>query len=353
MKILVIQQKMIGDVLTSSILFELLHKKYPNAQLDYLINSNTYPVVEGNPFIDNFIFFTKEVETSKNALFNLGRQIKKEQYTILIDVYSKLSSNIITILSGAKTKISYHKHYSTFVYDYNIKRKTNTQSKAGLAIINRLQLLEPLDISPNLIKPKIYLTDYEIEQSRRILIDHGVNLKKPLFMISVLGSGKNKTYPFTYMARVIDSIVKKTQGQILFNYIPAQIKDAESIMNLCVKETQEKVFFNVSGKGLRDFLAITSHCTALIGNEGGAVNMAKALNIPTFAIFSPWIDKATWSIFEDDDKNKSVHLKDYRPEFYKNHSEKDVKPKALQLFEEFKPKLFKDKLYLFLNQLND
>lgn len=347
------QQKMIGDVLTTSILFELLRKKYPNAQLDYLINSNTFPVVEGNPFIDNFIFFTKEVETSKNALFKLGRQIKKEKYNVLIDVYSKLSSNIITILSGAKTKISYYKHYSTLVYDYNIKRKLDTQSKAGLAIINRIQLLEPLDITPNPIKPKIYLTENEIEKSREILKENDVDLKKPLFMISVLGSGRNKTYPFTYMARVIDFIVEKTQGKILFNYIPEQIKDAESILNLCTKETQKKVLFNVSGKGLREFLAITSHCTALIGNEGGAVNMAKALNIPTFAIFSPWIDKATWSIFEDDDKNKSVHIKDYRSELYKNHSEKDMKSKALQLFEEFNPKLFVDKLYLFLNQLDD
>ena len=41
MKILVIQQKMIGDVLTSSILFESLRIKYPNSKLDYLVNSNT------------------------------------------------------------------------------------------------------------------------------------------------------------------------------------------------------------------------------------------------------------------------------------------------------------------------
>ena len=49
MKILVIQQKMIGDVLTSSILFEVLRAKYPNAQLDYLVNSHTLPVIENNP----------------------------------------------------------------------------------------------------------------------------------------------------------------------------------------------------------------------------------------------------------------------------------------------------------------
>ena len=160
---------MIGDVLTSSILFELLREKYPSARLDYLINSNTYPVVEENPYIDNFIFYTKEVQSSKRALFKLGKQLKKEKYDVIIDVYSKLSSNLITMLSGAKTKISYYKSYSKFIYDHNIKRKIKTNSEAGLAIINRLQLLEPLNISGKLVHPKIYLTQKEITESKKLL----------------------------------------------------------------------------------------------------------------------------------------------------------------------------------------
>lgn len=343
---------MIGDVLTSSILFELLRAKYPKAQLDYLINTNTFPVVQGNPFIDNFIFYTEEIQKSKKALFKLGKQIKKEKYDILIDVYSKLSSNIITMLSSARTKISYHKIYSRFVYHYNIKRKTTSDSKTGLAIVNRLQLLEPLNIIEEMIRPKIFLTQKEITDSKSMLQRNGVSFNKPLFMISVLGSGNNKTYPFAYMAKLLDTIVENTNGHLLFNYIPNQINDARSILNFCSKETQKKVYFDIFGKNLREFLAICTHCNALIGNEGGAVNMAKALQIPTFAIYSPWIDKATWSIFEDDGKNKSVHLKDFKPELYANHSEKEMKSKALILYEEFKPELFTDQLNVFLKQLN-
>ena len=70
MKVLIIQQKMIGDVLTSSILFEELRNEFPDAQLDYLINTHTFPVVENNPFINDFIFFTKEAETSKRNFLN-------------------------------------------------------------------------------------------------------------------------------------------------------------------------------------------------------------------------------------------------------------------------------------------
>ena len=88
------------------------------------------------------------------------------------------------------------------------------------------------------------------------------------------------------MAEVIDTIVNETKSEILFNYIPNQITEAETVFKLCKLETQHHIKFNVFGKSLREFLAITYHCNALIGNEGGAINMAKALNIKTFAIFS-------------------------------------------------------------------
>ena len=56
---------MIGDVLTSSVMFEALRQKYPDAQLDYLINEHTFPVVQNNPFIDDYVFLTKKKNKAK------------------------------------------------------------------------------------------------------------------------------------------------------------------------------------------------------------------------------------------------------------------------------------------------
>lgn len=350
MKILIIQQKMIGDVLTSSILFEALRQKYPKAQLDYLINSHTYPVVENNPFINNFIFFTKAEASSKKALFKLAKSVKKSNYDIVIDVYSKFSSNIITLFSGAKVKISKHKWYSAAIYTKTFNEANVAKTNAGLAIENRLQLITPiLKESLKIIQPKIYLTASEIEHSKQFLLKHHIDLNTPLFMISVIGSGDNKTYPLPYMAKLIDAIVKNTNAQILFNYIPSQKEQARAVFNLCKNTTQNNIFFNAFGKSLRDFLAITKHCNALIGNEGGAVNMAKAIDIPTFTIFSPWIKKEAWSMFEDDKKHVSVHLKDFKTALFEGKSSKDLKSHWQSLYQEFLPSYFLEKLYTFID----
>lgn len=150
-----------------------------------------------------------------------------------------------------------------------------------------------------------------------------------------------------FMARLLDWIVQHTNTTLLLNYIPAQENDVMAIYNLCEKETQERIAIDLYGKNLREFLALTSYCKALIGNEGGGVNMAKALDIPTFAIFSPELQKANWNVFEDGTNNVSVHLRDYRPELFQNKIQKELKAENMRLYREFKPELFQEKLLEF------
>ena len=353
MKILIIQQKMIGDVLTSSILFQAIKTKYPDAELHYLINSHTYPVVAHHPFIDEFIFFTPEHQKSTFQVFKLGLNLKKQSYNVVIDVYSKLSSNLMSILSGAKVKISLDKGFNSLIYKHCFKSKPNAETNAGLAVENRLQLLKPIGVDVSKIyRPKIYLTDDEKHKAKIRLEESKLDLNRPIFMISALGSSPKKTYPPQYMARVIDTLVElHPDCQILFNYIPNQLKDAERIYHFC--KSKSHIYFDVFGRSLREFLAITLHCQALVGNEGGAVNMAKALGVNTFTIFSPWIEKEVWNMFDDGKNHVSVHLNDFKPEVYKNVNRyKDLKRDAVILYREFKPTLFSDLLKTFLLRLN-
>jgi heptosyltransferase-2 len=320
-----------------------------------VLNSHTYPVVEHNPFIDKFHFFTPEHEKSKCKLYQFSKQLRKENFDVVIDVYSKISSNIISLLSHAKTKISIDKGHNALIYTHRFKHKAKALTNAGLAIENRLQLLQPLGIDNSvLVRPKIYLTESEREASRDYLVKNGIDLNKPLFMIGVLGSSLIKTYPFDYMATVIDTIIKiNPESQILFNYIPKQETEAKTILEHCSPETQKHIYFKVFGNSLRDFLAITSHCTALIGNEGGAINMAKALSVPTFTIFSPWIKKEAWNMFDDGKKHVSVHLKDYDAGSYLNIDHpKVLKSRVSELYQKFKPSFFAKDLKAFLKRLS-
>ncbi len=351
MKILVIQQKMIGDVLTSTIICEALRKEYPNATIDFLVNSNTKSVIIENPFFDHIIEFKNEYQNDKRAFYTFLKEIRKSKYDHVIDVYGKLESNLITLFSGASKRVSFYKWYTQFLYTKTIKRNLVPITNASIAIENRLRLVFPENrITSEITRPKIFLTKEEKEKAFEFLESNGITTKTPLIMISVLGSEMRKTLPFEYMAEAIDAVVKNIEANILFNYIPNQEKDARTIYNLTMPKTQRHIHFDVFAKSLRGFLAILSHCDALIGNEGGAVNMAKALDIPTFTIFSPWIHKKDWNMFEDGERQTSVHLSDYMPELFLNKSTKELKKKSLELYPYFKTELFINQLHNFLRK---
>jgi heptosyltransferase-2 len=340
MKALVIQKKKIGDVLTSTIIFEALKEKFPSIELDYLIYPNCEPVVRNNPFINNVILLDEKTKKSFIKYVTFLISIKKKKYDFVIDVYGKPNSLPIGIFSGAKTKISFEKTYTKFFYTHTISRKINLNTNATTAIEHRMLLLEPLGIKFKVIKPKIFLTNEEKENAKNKLISSGISISKPIIMISAIGSDESKTYNLPYMCKVIEQIAKNKDVQLLFNYMPFQKDLAYSLLKLCNQETQNKIFFNIYESNLRDFLAITSHCKALIGNEGGATNMAKALNIPTFTIFAPFVKKIGWNMFENNTTNISVHVDDYVENDSENNNE---------MYNQFKPEFFENKLKNFID----
>ena len=101
---------------------------------------------------------------------------------------------------------------------------------------------------------------------------------------------------------------------------------------------------------MREFITIMDACDFIIGNDGGAINMSKALNKPSFIIFSPWIEKRFWSTFEDGKLNDSVHLLDYQPKLIEGKTKKQLKNQSIELYQHFKPTYFKSKLLKFIDK---
>lgn len=347
MKVLVIQQKMIGDVLASTVICQALKESHPDWEIHYMIHPNTIAVIENNPFIDRTIIFNPKEIKGFFALVNYGKSLKKEKYDVVIDAYGKWESVIPSYFSGAKIRIGQYKSYTSFLYTKTVK----FSDVEGASIYNRFQLAQALTgkfISIGF--PKLYLTEAEILKAKQQLQTY-IDISKKTVMIGILGSSLDKSLPFGEMAKTLDFIALEENIQLVFNFMPNQVNDAKEIYELCAETTKNKIIVDFYTKGLREFMAVLSQCDALIGNEGGAVNMAKALEIPTFAIFSPWIKKETWSKPSDQSKHRAIHLADYHSEIYQNKHPKELKSKSIELYKLLKFDLFKTELKFFLDKI--
>ncbi|MFS4416783.1 glycosyltransferase family 9 protein [Maribacter sp. 2307ULW6-5] len=350
MKFLVIQQKMIGDVLTSTVICQCLKHHFPMATVHLVANQNTLPVLEGNPHIDKVVIFKNEYRQSKIALFGFLRSLKKTEYTAVLDAYGKLESNLMTLFAQADKKIGNYKWYTAWVYSHCVRQKRVSDGPLPLSISNRLMLLDPLVTENKHVSyPKIHLSATEMEQARKSLKEQGLGTGAPLVMVSILGSAPYKTYPAKYMAQLLDAICAQEEVTLLFNYIPNQKKEAMDIYDRCSPRTQQRIAIDFYAESLRGFMALLSQCQMLIGNEGGAVNMAKALDIPTFAIFSPYINKQGWhgEVYQ---KDRCVHLRDYRPALFGEMDKNEIKKNSARLYDAYSPDLFQEGLLQFLKK---
>lgn len=332
-KALIIQNKYIGDVLTSSVIAENLKQVYPEVEVHFFCYEPAAAVLEHNPFIDRVITFKEKNLKRISVLNRYANQIKKENYDIVLDPYAKLQSRFITLKSGAKRRISYDKPFFKYIYS-DIVEKTEVPSPetSCTAIDNRVSLVTPLMSKPMslALHPKIYLMEQEIREGQEILQEAGIDSSRKTMMMGILGSGKDKSWPIEYMTKLIGHIQKYYNFNLLFNYIPSQQPIVDEIMNGL--DSTDNIYLDVMGKNVRDFLKILHHCDAFIGNEGGAVNMSKALGVPTFSIYSPHKFPADWGCFEDGTRHVSVHFQDLDKQTVDNLTEKQLFNRTTKLY---------------------
>jgi heptosyltransferase-1 len=56
-RILIVKTDLLGDVLFSTFLLPIIKRKYPQAEIDYLVNPKAKPVLEGNPHVAHTYFW--------------------------------------------------------------------------------------------------------------------------------------------------------------------------------------------------------------------------------------------------------------------------------------------------------
>lgn len=349
-KILVIQNKRIGDVLIVSVIAQNMKKIYPDSIIDYLVYDYTSGVIENNPNIDT-ILPINETELKKfGGLTKLINTLKKEDYDIIFDPYAKLQSRLICLFTKAPMRISFKKRDKNTVlpfYTHTVPFLEEKTKNCGKVIEDRVNLVTSFfDIDPSEVdyEPKIYLTKKEQEYNKLEAYD------KPFVMLGVLGSTPQKSMPYEYIVALINHITTNYDVNVLFNYAPHQKEDALSIYEQCANKDQ--IIVDIYEDNIRGFIKLMNKCTLLVGNEGGTVHIAKALNKPTFTIFSPYVLKEHWASFEDGERHTSIHLLEEKPDLFSTDREerRKIEEDPSLMYKQLTPEIIMPKLNIFLSK---
>ena len=98
-KILIVRFSSIGDIVLASPLIRCLRKKFPHAQIDFLVKSQFSELVKYNPHLSSVI----ELKSSeRDELRSLKKQIREQRYDAILDIHNSNRSRYLRLFCGAK-----------------------------------------------------------------------------------------------------------------------------------------------------------------------------------------------------------------------------------------------------------
>lgn len=280
-KILIVRLASIGDIARSTVIIELLRKKYPKAKIDYLTTATNLPIIKNNPHL-NKICTLDELKDLTYYDWIINLQAPPPPKSFLEG--SGLSFK--EILQYLSKKMRYKQ--ITGRYFKGNKEVSDTNIFYCHTALEELFLISLLKYKPNAItKSRIYL---DSSLYKRVLKKFNLSDKKNyvgIFLGSNLSGGDDegfRTYSIKYLEKlcvafkdkyvpiIIGQSKIKTKGEL--SQYKRLLKRNPYIINLVDKTSLEELTYVINSFKI------------LISSDSSPLHIAMALKVPVIGLYA-------------------------------------------------------------------
>jgi heptosyltransferase I len=112
-KILLIKLSAVGDVVHTVPVLNKLRRRYPNAQLDWLVTPGIAELLRHHPAISNVIEFTREVGggfggfAALAGYARLAAKLRATGYDLVVDMHGQMRTAVLALATGAPARIGF------------------------------------------------------------------------------------------------------------------------------------------------------------------------------------------------------------------------------------------------------
>jgi ADP-heptose:LPS heptosyltransferase len=145
-RILLVRLRLIGDVVLTTPAVKAIREAYPAAQLSYLVEPLSAPIVQRNPHLDEVVVAAEPDAPGRLWKdIRLGLELKRRNFDLAIDFHGGPRSSWFTWASRAPTRIGYDVAGRAWMYTRRVSRPRALRPRHSVE--NQWDLLEPLGIS--------------------------------------------------------------------------------------------------------------------------------------------------------------------------------------------------------------
>jgi len=208
-KILIFRFGALGDVVHSSELFRSLKRLSKNTIIHYLTFKNPSLLIQNDPDLD-------EIKIAKGKsykdLLPLAKELKKENYDLVINLQPSLRTRFFVFLIGAKFNLTYKK-------DFNFH-----------AVENFWQSAKPLFPEMELNKELYIYIPEEVKEKVKEFATLPENYI--VFNIGTSGTRQGRKWPIEYWAELAEKMKEKYGCEIILTGAKEDLELAEQLLKL-------------------------------------------------------------------------------------------------------------------------
>jgi lipopolysaccharide heptosyltransferase I len=281
-RILIIRLSAIGDVVRVLPAAAALRKAYPQARIDWIVDSRSADIIKGSPVLDEVYVLRRGRGVVPTAISYLKARewLGRRTYDLAFDFHGTERSALLLRMSRATIRIGFAPPRShPLVYLAATDRVRLPEPIMNRVDENRALVSRWCDVSSvtdlsSLIDKQIDAKAYESVMSRR-------TGRPYLALVHPAVDRKKKAWPNERFVQLIDRLQADDRFDVVLSYGPGQRDMVEPIASAC----RERPNLIEPCKSLRAFADVVSNVSVFIGVDTGPMHIAALVGTPVVAIF--------------------------------------------------------------------
>jgi len=285
-KILIIKLRYIGDTISILPVIENLKKYAPDSQIDVMVHKGTEEVLKFHPDIRriwDYDRYSARKSLVSAILYHrkLLKNLRNENYDILIDFTHGDRAAFISFLSGTPIRISYRE--SSTLSHILMNHFVHSDSQEKHIIDHQLEALKFFGIDTFRREMAIHIPETVEHKVTEMLSNITGHEGQCSIVIHPGARGKLRKWKPERFAKIADRIANKFKYNIILIGGSGEVDSVTQVE----RNMETPVAFRSTELSLLEIAALFKTSTLLIGNDSAPGHIAAAVNCPSVILFGP------------------------------------------------------------------
>ena len=293
MKILIVKLSAIGDVIHTLPALTTLRRHYPDAQIDWLVESAAADLIQGHTAVNRVLIWRRRefVKLSKagklpsaGKLFSsLLLQLRDTRYDLILDFQALLKSSLWVFLAKGRRKAGFgpgmeHSEKSHLFLNERIP----AVSMEVHALDRGLTLLKALGLPDMTVRYDLPIAAEEEEAAQQLLASKGLRPAQPFVAINPVAKWPTKLWVPERFRALAERLLKNGL-QVVFT----GSKEDQPLIDDMLGGLGPSVLRLDGQTTLKVLAAVYRFATVVVSTDTGPMHLAAAAGTPVVALFGP------------------------------------------------------------------